>query len=651
MWWSSAIFILLLSVNSYGVIGVIDENQEECAACIKGSCRNINGIYTRPDLPPGYSLVAQIPRGACRVLVQQLKHTRNVIALRSTNGSYILNGDWKFRPSGVFEGAGTKFTYIKQDLNSLETVSSFGPLQSAVDIMIVNYQTNPGIKYGYTLPVTDPPIVAPPLMKRPNHLPKSIDTQRLEGFGNVTLKDEARPHFSRRRNKFRKFFHWKLTGLTACSKSCGGGIQTYVKTCVKEMNGHEMIVPEKRCSHLDAPEIQPIRCNTQICPPNWEGTWSECSATCGDGVQEFRYQCKQNLLSGGAIILDDRKCPGNKPMLQSRTCRISSCDSLIGNDIVEKNTINRVTEEWITGPWSACSSTCGSSYKTRSVTCPSLQCPLESRPKHVEYCDLPSCQLLTTTPATNFLTQTPQQYVPRPGISYNGSRENAGQNWLVTEWSACSESCGSGIQSRTTLCMEGDNCELKLKPETSRACFSDKHCQGQWFAGPWGPCSDSCNGEAKQKREVLCIVKIRGQLHITNEMTCSAHLKPDTEQWCRGVCPPKWFTTEEWSPCEGSCPNGIQRRDVRCLEVDGRPSSGCLSDEKPVGQRNCICSRKTERESFQPSQDEPSDHFDRSCVDKIRKCKLAVQARLCHYPYYVNHCCESCRRALHDNLQ
>lgn len=33
----------------------------------------------RPDLPPGYSLVAQIPKGACGLQVQQLKHTRNIL--------------------------------------------------------------------------------------------------------------------------------------------------------------------------------------------------------------------------------------------------------------------------------------------------------------------------------------------------------------------------------------------------------------------------------------------------------------------------------------------------------------------------------------------------------------------------------------------
>lgn len=76
----NAVIILYFQVvNSHGVIGSLDNDHEDCAACLKGSCRSINGIYTRPDLPPGYSLVAQIPAGACRIFIQQMKHSRNFL--------------------------------------------------------------------------------------------------------------------------------------------------------------------------------------------------------------------------------------------------------------------------------------------------------------------------------------------------------------------------------------------------------------------------------------------------------------------------------------------------------------------------------------------------------------------------------------------
>lgn len=58
------------------------------------------------------------------------------LALRNTNGSFILNGDWKFSSSRSVEAAGTRFTYQKQDATSLETITAQGPLNSPVDIMV-----------------------------------------------------------------------------------------------------------------------------------------------------------------------------------------------------------------------------------------------------------------------------------------------------------------------------------------------------------------------------------------------------------------------------------------------------------------------------------------------------------------------------------
>lgn len=178
-------------------------------------------------------------------------------------------------------------------------------------------------------------------------------------------------------------------------------------------------------------------------------------------------------------------------------------------------------------------------------------------------------------------------------------------NWLLTEWSQCSEACGTGTQTRLSVCLRND-CDPTGKPETSRACSSDKQCNGQWFTGPWGACSDSCSGPAKQRREVLCIGKIRGQSHITNEMTCPAHLKPIEEQSCAGSCPPHWFIGD-WSACEGPCnPNGVQHREVKCLEVDGKPSNGCSNEDVPLTRRTCACVNRRE-EKYIPAQDEPNN--------------------------------------------
>ncbi|CAH1112371.1 unnamed protein product, partial [Psylliodes chrysocephalus] len=611
-------------VNSRGVIGSLDEQQEECSACVKGSCRSVNGIYTRPDLPPGYSLVAQIPAGACRILVQQLKHTRNFIALKNSNGSFIVNGDWKLSNSRVFQGAGTKFVYIRQDENSLETLTSPGPLANTVDIMIVNYQANPGIKYGYSLPISE---IAPPLLKRNSNEPTALESKQpsIPFNTSISQRDEARPPLPvpgiRRTRLRRKHYHWKITGRTACSKSCGGGLQTYVKTCTREVGNSKIPVPDRRCAHLHSPTPAPIRCNTAPCPPSWEYHWSQCSVSCGEGVQQYIPQCKQE-----SQVLAEVLCSSPKPPIQTKPCKEIFCENPSDNELPQRFDQPR-DFEWQTGPWSACSVSCGTGHRTRSVTCPSASCRPDDRPSHAEYCDMESC--------------TPKELAFHSGASTSSRSISP---WLTTDWSQCSEACGTGTQTRSTLCAlpDKDSCPTDAKPELSRACSSDKQCDGQWFSGPWSSCSDTCSGPGKQKREVYCLIKIRGMAHVANDITCPGHLKPIEEQPCEGICPPRWFIGD-WRQCEGTCPSSIQRREIKCLDQYGREVvGGCPENDTPAGKRTCPCEADSKRR-YKPVQDEPADRY---CVDKIHKCKLAVQARLCHYPYYVTHCCESCRRSL-----
>ncbi|KAG5874393.1 hypothetical protein JTB14_012376 [Gonioctena quinquepunctata] len=635
--WNEAIAANQKVVNSRGVIGSLDEQQEECAACLKGTCRSINGIYTRPDLPPGYSLVAQIPAGACRVLVQQLKHSRNFLALKNTNGSFIVNADWKQSNSRVFQGAGTKFVYVRQDENSLETLTSPGPLANGVDIMIVNHQTNFGIKYGYSLPIV--PVMAPPLIKRPVIEPMVLETKKLDSFSNISLsqRDEARPPVSypahRRTRLRRKHFHWKITGLTACSKSCGGGLQTYVRICTREAGQSQVPVPDKKCAHLKSPSPAPIHCNTETCPPSWHLRWTDCSVTCGDGIQQNIPECRHDLVTG-SVPVSEALCTNPKPTSQTRTCHLSACESLSKNELPQGFDGSGVGGfEWSVGPWSQCSVSCGTGHRTRSVFCPSGRCTNEDRPPHAEYCNLGACNQASHTTIP-----------PETALQTGTASHRSISVWLTTEWSHCSADCGTGTQKRFTVCAYQDHerCEDEVKPELSRACSSEKQCDAQWFAGPWGSCSDSCTGRATQKREIFCVVKLRGRSHITNEMTCPAHLKPPEEQLCDGVCPSHWYFGD-WRDCEGTCPVGVQRRELRCLDIYGRQTDGCPENDMPVAKRTCACEKKADsRERMRPAQDEP---INRSCVDKIHKCKLALQARLCHYPYYVTHCCESCRRA------
>lgn len=161
-----------------------------------------------------------------------------------------------------------------------------------------------------------------------------------------------------------------------------------------------------------------------------------------------------------------------------------------------------------------------------------------------------------------------------------------------------------GVQKRLAVCSK-ENCDPNTKPELTRTCSSDKLCGGEWFAGPWGKCSDSCDGQAKETRDVICVMKLRGHARITNDITCPISLKPDHERPCDGVCPSNWFTGD-WSECD--CLNGAQRREVRCMTVDGRVVNTCRGEDMPLVKRPCACPKRDDlKDRHRPAHDEPVD--------------------------------------------
>ncbi|KAG8222832.1 hypothetical protein J437_LFUL010351, partial [Ladona fulva] len=128
-------------------LGLAAGSGGDCAACLAGDasfCRLISGIFTRSQLPPGYNLIAQIPRGACNINITEMKHSRNYLSLRHTGGGgTILNGNWARDWSGDYPAAGTIFTYHRHDPRggpkAGESISAPGPTTTPVDLLLVSH--------------------------------------------------------------------------------------------------------------------------------------------------------------------------------------------------------------------------------------------------------------------------------------------------------------------------------------------------------------------------------------------------------------------------------------------------------------------------------------------------------------------------------
>ncbi|KAK1804810.1 hypothetical protein P4O66_003652 [Electrophorus voltai] len=190
--------------------------------------------------------------------------------------------------------------------------------------------------------------------------------------------------------------------------------------------------------------------------------WGACSVSCGTGVQKRLRQCNNPLPANGG-----RHCMGSSS--ETRSCQGKPCP------------VDGQWTEW--SAWDECSHTCGHGNRTRVRTCsrPSAQHggrACVGRAVEVMLCSIRPCPVAGNWGA-----------------------------WLP--WSPCSETCGTGMQTRVRLCNNPppsfDGLPCKGADMQTQVCI-EKTCpvDGNWGPWqPWGECSASC-GIGERTRVRLC---------------------------------------------------------------------------------------------------------------------------------------------------
>uniref|UniRef100_A0A8C9DHN4 ADAM metallopeptidase with thrombospondin type 1 motif 14 n=1 Tax=Prolemur simus TaxID=1328070 RepID=A0A8C9DHN4_PROSS len=344
---------------------------DKCGVCggDNSHCRTVKGTLGKASKQAGAKLV-QIPAGARHIQIEALeKAPHHIVVKNQVTGSFILNPKGKGAASRTFTAMGLEWEDSVED--SKESLKTSGPLPEAITVLVLPpAEGGPRSSLAYKYVIHEDLL---PLIGSNNVLLEETDTYewalkswapctkacggglQLTKYGCRRRRDHhmvqrhlcdhrKRPKPIRRRCNQHPCSQpeWVTEEWSPCSRSCGKlGVQTRGVQCLLPLsNGTHKAMPAKACP-VDRPEAR-RPCLRVPCPAQWRtGAWSQCSATCGEGIQQRQVVCRTGANSLG-------QCDGEKPDTV-RVCSLPACGGNLQNSTVKADVRELVTpeEQWV----------------------------------------------------------------------------------------------------------------------------------------------------------------------------------------------------------------------------------------------------------------------------------------------------------------
>ncbi|GMR58285.1 hypothetical protein PMAYCL1PPCAC_28480, partial [Pristionchus mayeri] len=352
-------------------------------------------------------------------------------------------------------------------------------------------------------------------------------------------------------------FMYKPGEWSECSVTCGKGVQTRTPFCL-DVKANQRVGDEICDENNSTKPESEKECLTVDCNAEWfTGDWESCSASCGSAGEQYRVvYCHQVFRDGKRITVDDGNCTAERPPVR-QTCNRFSCP------------------EWQAGPWSACSEKCGDAHQYRSVTCRSEKEGEEGKLLPAEQCEV----------GGELETQRACNLGPCDGLKFT-----------TTDWKLCTK-CNETEETREVKCVDTQGRAYQLEkcltnttleiPIDTRTCATQPPCLYEWTTSEWSKCSTEC-GHGSKTRRVVCAIHQQGDLEVVDESHCQGE-KPEMKEECTNEanCTGTWFSGP-WNECSVECDGGTQSRVSVCLNYDHKPEpKWCDEAKKPADDQDC----------------------------------------------------------------